>query len=100
MEEKKALNNEEMNGVSGGVYRTVDTRKPMDAVVRSGPGMSYPQIASLKNGTQVNVRMDGRKPAWILLKRRSDSKIVQCVQRRDLLPGAVVSAFTASQICV
>ena len=54
MEEKKALNNEEMNGVSGGVYRTVDTRKPMDAVVRSGPGMSYQQIASLKNGTQVN----------------------------------------------
>ena len=54
MEEKKALKKEELEGVSGGVMRTVDTRMNMDAVVRSGPGISYAQIGSLKNGTQAN----------------------------------------------
>lgn len=67
MSEKKALSSEDMNGVSGGVTRIVDTKRAMDAVVRSGPGTQYPQIASLKNGTQVNTtgnmsynQIDGR----------------------------------------
>ena len=54
MEEKKTLSGEEMNGVSGGVMRTVDTGMDLDAVVRSGPGMQYGQIGALKNETQVN----------------------------------------------
>ncbi len=54
MEDKKTLSNEEMNGVSGGVSRIVDTKTPMDAVVRGGPGLGYPQVGSLINGTQVN----------------------------------------------
>ena len=68
MEEKKVLNSEELNGVSGGVMRTVDTRRPgVDAVVRSGPGMTYGQVGSIVSHTQVNVtgnssfnQMDGR----------------------------------------
>lgn len=67
MAEKSTLNNEEMNGVSGGIMRTVDTKKPVDAVVRGGPGLEYPQIGSLPNYTQVNTTgntsynsMDGR----------------------------------------
>ncbi len=54
MAEKKNLNENELNDVSGGVYRTVNTGMKMDAVVRSGPGLSYPQISSLPNGTQAN----------------------------------------------
>ena len=65
--DKKNLSSEEMGGVSGGVMRTVDTKRPVDAVVRSGPGIQYGQIGSLVNGTQVNTTgntsynaMDGR----------------------------------------
>ena len=67
MEDKKVLNSAEMDGVSGGVMRTVQTNMPVDAVVRSGPGMQHSQIGSLKNNTQVNTTgnsaynpMDGR----------------------------------------
>ena len=54
MSDKKVLNSDELNGVSGGVSRIVDTQQPIDAVVHSGPGVAYPQIGSLSNGTQVN----------------------------------------------
>lgn len=53
MSMKKALNEEEMN-VSGGATRFVNTGMPVDAVVRGGPGTTYPQVGSLTNGTQVN----------------------------------------------
>ncbi len=52
--DKINLKEDELQNVSGGVTRTVDTKQPVDAVVRSGPGFEYPQIASLKSGTQVN----------------------------------------------
>jgi uncharacterized protein YraI len=65
--DKKALNPEGLNNVSGGVMRTVDTKMALDAVVRGGPGMQYPQVGSFTNGTQVNTTgnysynsMDGR----------------------------------------
>ena len=65
--DKNALNSEELNGVSGGDMRTVNTGRPVDAVVRCGPGLEYPQIGSLPNNTQVNTTgnnsynsMDGR----------------------------------------
>ena len=67
MTEKKNLTGKELDGISGGVMRTVNTGMAMDAVVRSGPGMQYGQIGSLKNQTQVNTTgntsynsMDGR----------------------------------------
>ena len=52
--EKKSLDNNALNGVTGGVTRTVNTGMAIDAVVRGGPGMQYGQIGSLKNNTQVN----------------------------------------------
>ena len=54
MTEKKNLTGKELDGISGGVMRTVNTGMALDAVVRSGPGMQYGQIGSLKNQTQVN----------------------------------------------
>ena len=53
MSEKKLLNSDELN-VSGGANVQVNTHTPQDAVVRSGPGISYPQIGSLPNYTWVN----------------------------------------------
>ena len=52
--DKKSLNPEDLNNVSGGAMRTVNTGMAIDAVVRGGPGMQYGQIGSLKNNTQVN----------------------------------------------
>ncbi len=54
MEGKKAMDENELSKVTGGVYRTVNTNMNLDAVVRSGPGFNYSQVASLKNGTQAN----------------------------------------------
>ncbi len=68
MAEKKSLNENEMNNVSGGVYRTVNTNMVLKAVVRQGPGFNYPEIASLENGTQANttgnVSMSGDGVTW------------------------------------
>ena len=86
--DKKPLNPEELENVTGGVMRTVDTKMALEAVVRGGPGTQYSQVGSLTNGTQVNttgntsynsmdgrtwyeklsnVRMDGRKFVRVLL---------------------------------
>ena len=54
MTEKKNLTGKELDDISGGVMRTVNTGMSLDAVVRGGPGMQYGQIGSLKNQTQVN----------------------------------------------
>ncbi len=54
MKEKFVMREEELENVSGGQSRTVNTMNPIDAFVRSGPGINYPKIADLKNGTQVN----------------------------------------------
>lgn len=67
MTEKKNLTGKELDDISGGATRTVNTGMSVDAVVRGGPGMQYGQIGSLKNQTQVNTTgntsynpMDGR----------------------------------------
>ncbi len=54
MADKKNLNERELNDVSGGVYRTVNTNMSLNAVVRSGPGFNYAEVGSLVNGTQAN----------------------------------------------
>ncbi|MBQ6385165.1 MAG: SH3 domain-containing protein [Lachnospiraceae bacterium] len=53
MSEMNKLNPEELENVSGGATREVDTGSSSNAAVRSGPGKSYPQVASLENGTIV-----------------------------------------------
>ena len=59
MEKKIELSMEEMEEVTGGVYRTVNTGvADLKAALRSGPGKSYRQIASLSNGTVVDTISD------------------------------------------
>ncbi len=64
---KNMLNEDELQNVSGGASRTVNTGTTQPAVVRSGAGTNFSQIASLPSGTQVNTTgnvasngMDGR----------------------------------------
>lgn len=57
--EKRELSLEEMDQVSGGTFRTVNTGKAgLNAAVRSGPSKSDRQIASLENGTVVDTISD------------------------------------------
>ena len=56
---KKELSLEEMDQVSGGVYRKVNTGKAgLNAAVRVGPSKGDRQIASLSNGTIVDTISD------------------------------------------
>ena len=72
MSDMKKLNPEELDNIVGGSAKTVQTHTDQNATVRSGPGMNFPQIASLTNGTVVNFtghvlfsRADGRNWAEI-----------------------------------
>ena len=57
--EKRELSLDEMEQVSGGVYRKVNTGKAgLNAAVRSGPSKCDRQIASLVNGTNVDTVTD------------------------------------------
>ncbi len=59
MENKTELNMNEMEKVTGGVYRTVDTGIPgMDAALRAEPRKSSKQIGHLPTGTQVDTVSD------------------------------------------
>ena len=59
MEKKIELSMEEMEEVTGGVHRTVNTGvADLKAAVRKGPGKSYGQITSLPNGTVVDTISD------------------------------------------
>lgn len=60
MEEMRELNPEELDQVSGGVWREVNTGIPnKNAKLRNGPSMEgTSQIASLKNGTMVDTMTD------------------------------------------
>ena len=64
------INEKMLETVTGGVLRIVDTGDMRNAAIRIAPGTSKGQIASLKNGTQVNatgefMRADGRNWAKI-----------------------------------
>lgn len=61
MEDKREITLEEMDDVSGGVNRTVNTGTGDKAAIRKGPGKSFGQITSIVNGTSVNTIGD---PVW------------------------------------
>ena len=68
MSEPKVMNEQELENVSGGEWRTVDTGDYRDAAIRSYPGLNAPVIATLHNGTQANATnnfatADGRN--WV-----------------------------------
>ena len=53
------LNLHQMEKVTGGVWRTVNTGvSGLNAALRIGPGKNTKQIASLPNGTQVDTVTD------------------------------------------
>ena len=56
MSEMIPLSLEEMENVSGGITGTVRSKT---AVVRSGPGFSYPMVATLTSGFTVNYTGSG-----------------------------------------
>ena len=70
MAEKTNLNDQELENVSGGEYRVVNTGDERNAAIRNAPGLSTTIIGSLPNGTVANttgrfVRVDGRNWAEI-----------------------------------
>ncbi len=52
--ETKSMNDQELESVSGGEWRTVNTGDSRDAAIRSFPGLNAPVVAVLPNGTQAN----------------------------------------------
>ena len=70
MSDKEIIKEQELENVSGGEYRTVNTGDSRNAAIRSAPGLSTPIIGSLPNGTWANttgrfIRVDGRNWAEI-----------------------------------
>ena len=52
--ETTKMNDQELENVSGGEYRTVNTGDSRPAAIRSYPGLNAPVVATLTNGTQAN----------------------------------------------
>ena len=70
MSENKPLNDQELENVSGGEYRTVNTGDYRNAAIRVAPGLNTEIIGSLPNGTVANTtgrfaHADGRNWAEI-----------------------------------
>ncbi len=70
MSENNKINDQELENVSGGIYRVVNTGDTRNAAIRNAPGLSTTIIGSLPNGTVANatgrfVRVDGRNWAEI-----------------------------------
>ena len=68
--ETKKLNDQELENVSGGEYRVVNTGDSRPAAIRTYPGLDAPVIATLQNGTMANATgrfayADGRNWAEI-----------------------------------
>ena len=64
------VNDKELENVSGGEYRVVNTGDSRNAAIRSAPGLNTPIIGSLPNGTWANTtgrftHVDGRNWAEI-----------------------------------
>lgn len=70
MSETINVNDKELENVSGGEYRVVNTGDSRNAAIRSAPGLNTPIIGSLPNGTWANTtgrftHVDGRNWAEI-----------------------------------
>ena len=48
------MKDQELENVSGGEYRTVNTGDSRPAAIRTYPGLNAPVIATLQNGTMAN----------------------------------------------
>ena len=68
--EKNLMNDQELESVSGGEWRIVNTGDSRDAAIRSYPGVNAPVVATLHNGTEANAtnqfaQADGRN--WVYI---------------------------------
>ena len=52
--ETRNMNEQELENVVGGEYRTVNTGDSRHAAIRSYPGLYAPVVATLSNGTVAN----------------------------------------------
>ena len=52
--DNKNLNEQELENVSGGEFRVVNTGDARPAAIRSYPGLNAPVVATLVHGTQAN----------------------------------------------
>ena len=55
MEKLTEIDDSQLEQVSGGAGRSINTHTDSNAQVRSGPGMENSPVASLHNGTRVNI---------------------------------------------
>ena len=70
MSDKTLIDTQDLENVSGGINRIVDTGDERNAAVRVEPGVNHAQIGSLPNGTMANATgrfasADGRNWAEI-----------------------------------
>ena len=70
MSDKEIIQEQELENVSGGEGRIVNTGDSRDAAIRSYPGLNAPVVATLPNGTAANTtgafdHADGRTWAEI-----------------------------------
>ena len=70
MSDKEIIKEQELENVSGGAYRVVNTGDDRNAAIRVMPGLNTTIIGSLPNGTMANTtgrftRVDGRNWAEI-----------------------------------
>ena len=68
--EPNKMNDQELENVTGGEYRTVNTGDARPAAIRTYPGLNAPVVATLQNGTVANstgrfMYADGRNWAEI-----------------------------------
>ena len=87
----RELNPEDLEQVSGGVIRTINTGTTDKAVIRNGPGKGYGQATSLINGTKVDTIND--ELVWDDVSGRHFVQVWYTDQRGQRQTGWIASSI-------